>query len=130
MATCQHRRMNTRTELVKLLSDGAFHSGTDMGLRLGVTRAAVCKAIKSLTDVGLDIHRVTGRGYRLAQPLQPLDRRAILRPPGPAAGRVRDRFTLLEETDSTNAYLLERSATASFHRSEERRVGKEGRSRR
>ena len=107
--------MNTRTELVKLLSDGAFHSGTDMGLRLGVTRAAVCKAIKSLTDVGLDIHRVTGRGYRLAQPLQPLDRRAILRHLGPAADRVRDRFTLLEETDSTNAYLLERSATASFH---------------
>lgn len=105
----------TRSEILKRLADGGFHSGTDMGQALGITRAAVCKTIKSLTDAGLDIHRVTGRGYRLAQPLQPLDRRTVLRHLGPEADRVRDRLTLLEETDSTNAYLLERSATASFH---------------
>lgn len=105
----------TRSEILKRLADGGFHSGTDMGCALGVSRAAVCKTIKSLTDAGLDIHRVTGRGYRLAQPLQPLDRRAILRHLGPEANRMRDRFTLLEETGSTNAYLLERSAAASFH---------------
>ncbi|MBI3575396.1 MAG: bifunctional biotin--[acetyl-CoA-carboxylase] ligase/biotin operon repressor BirA [Gammaproteobacteria bacterium] len=107
--------MTTRSEVLKHLADGGFHSGTDMGHALGISRAAVCKTIKSLTDVGLDIHRVTGRGYRLAQPLQPLDRRAILRHLGPDASPIRDRLTLPEETDSTNAYLLERSAAASFH---------------
>lgn len=106
--------MTTRAEVLKLLADGGFHSGTDMGLRLGITRAAVCKAIKSLTDTGLEVHRVTGRGYRLTQPAQPLDRRAILRQLGADADRLRDRLTLLEETDSTNRYLLERAATASF----------------
>lgn len=105
--------MTTRAEVLKLLADGGFHSGTDMGLRLGITRAAVCKAIKSLTDTGLEVHRITGRGYRLTQPVQPLDRRAILRQLGADADRLRDRLTLLEATDSTNRYLLERAA-ASF----------------
>jgi BirA family biotin operon repressor/biotin-[acetyl-CoA-carboxylase] ligase len=106
--------MTTRAEVLKLLADGGFHSGTDMGLRLGITRAAVCKVIRSLTDTGLEVHRITGRGYRLAQPAQPLDRRAILRQLGADADRLRDRLTLLEETDSTNRYLLERAAAASF----------------
>ncbi|MEK7796429.1 MAG: bifunctional biotin--[acetyl-CoA-carboxylase] ligase/biotin operon repressor BirA [Pseudomonadota bacterium] len=99
--------MTTRSEILKRLADGGFHSGTDMGRALGISRAAVCKTVKSLTDAGLDIHRVTGRGYRLAQPVQPLDRRAILRHLGPEADRVRDRLTLLEETDSTNRHLAE-----------------------
>ncbi len=106
--------MTTRAEVLKLLADGGFHSGTDMGLRLGITRAAVCKTIKSLTDTGLEVHRITGRGYRLTQPVQPLDRRAILRQLGADADRLRDRLTLLEATDSTNRYLLERAAAASF----------------
>ena len=46
---------------MKLLSDGAFHSGTDLGKKLGITRAAVCKNIRRLTQSGLDVHRVTGR---------------------------------------------------------------------
>ncbi len=106
--------MTTRSKVLRLLADGGFHSGTDMGQRLGITRAAVCKAIKSLTDAGLDIHRVTGRGYRLPQPVRPLDRRAILRHLGAEASEVRDRLTLLEETESTNRYLLERTNLASF----------------
>ncbi len=106
--------MTTRSEVLRLLADGGFHSGTDMGQHLGITRAAVCKAIKSLTDAGLDIHRVTGRGYRLPQPVRPLDRRAILRHLGAQAREVRDRLTLLEETESTNRYLLERANLASF----------------
>ncbi len=106
--------MTTRSAVLRLLADGGFHSGTDMGQHLGVTRAAVCKAIRSLTDAGLDIHRVTGRGYRLPQPVRPLDRRAILRHLGAQAREVRDRLTLLEETGSTNRYLLERAHLASF----------------
>ncbi len=106
--------MTTRSAVLRLLADGGFHSGTDMGQHLGITRAAVCKAIRSLTDAGLDIHRVTGRGYRLPQPVRPLDRRAILRHLGAQARDVRDRLTLLEETGSTNRYLLERAHLASF----------------
>ena len=104
--------MNTRTELVKLLSDAAFHSGTDLGKKLGITRAAVCKNIRRLTQSGLDVHRVTGRGYKLDAPLTPLNRSRILKHLGSAAADFRDRLLLLDETDSTNRHLAELIAHA------------------
>jgi BirA family biotin operon repressor/biotin-[acetyl-CoA-carboxylase] ligase len=99
--------MNTRTELVKLLSDGAFHSGTDLGKKLGVTRAAVCKSIRRLTQSGLDVHRVTGRGYKLDAPLTLLNRTRLLKHLGAAAADFRDRVHVLDEVDSTNRHLAE-----------------------
>lgn len=104
--------MTTRFELLKLLSDGAFHSGTDLGEKLGITRAAVCKSIRCLTQSGLDVHRVTGRGYKLETPLTLLDRSRILKHLGAAAADFRDRLHILEEADSTNRYLAEHAAAA------------------
>jgi len=101
--------MSTRAALLRLLADGGFHSGTDLGAKLGVTRAAVCKAIQSLGAEGLDIHRVSGRGYRLAQPLEPLDARRIARALADNGVRMSRSLTVLEEVDSTNRYLLERA---------------------
>ena len=92
---------------MKLLSDGAFHSGTDLGKKLGITRAAVCKNIRRLTRSGLDVHRVTGRGYKLDAPLTLLDRSRILKHLGSAAADFRDRVHVLEEVDSTNRHLAE-----------------------
>lgn len=97
--------MNTRAEILKLLADGAFHSGTDLGKKLGVTRAAVCKNIRNLTQAGLDVHRVTGRGYKLESPLVLLDRHRILKQLGAAAPEMRDRLHVLDEVDSTNHAL-------------------------
>ncbi len=104
--------MTTRAEILKLLSDGAFHSGTDLGKKLGVTRAAVCKSIHHLARSGLDVHRVTGRGYRIEAPLSLFDRARILKHLGAAAADVRDRLHILDEVDSTNRYLSEHSARA------------------
>src|SRR3989337_1213489 len=99
--------MITRAEILKTLSDGAFHSGTDLGKKLGITRAAVCKSIRRLTQLGLDVHRVTGRGYKLDAPLTLLDRSRILKHLGSAAADFRDRVHVLEEVDSTNRHLAE-----------------------
>ncbi len=101
--------MSTRNALLRLLSDGHFHSGTDLGLSLGVSRAAVCKTIKSLGETGVNIHRVTGRGYRLEQPFAPLDVQQILAElqrlaPLPSAAFA---LEVLEETDSTSSHLLQ-----------------------
>jgi BirA family biotin operon repressor/biotin-[acetyl-CoA-carboxylase] ligase len=104
--------MTTRAEILKMLSDGAFHSGTDLGKRLGITRAAVCKNIRGLTQSGLDVHRVTGRGYKLDAPLTLLNRSRILKHLGAAAADFRDRLHLLDETDSTNRHLAELIAHA------------------
>jgi len=93
-------------DLVRMMSDGRFHSGTDLGRRLGVTRAAVYKAISRLAETGLEIDRVPGRGYRVRDGLQPLSmesmRPALTGPWPDAAARV----TLLPEVESTNHWLL------------------------
>lgn len=93
-----------------LLSDGDFHSGTDMGEKLGVSRAAIHKAVKLLSEAGINIHRVSGRGYRLAEPMRPLDKQAIL---GflPRQGKgYGDRLYLFDDIDSTSHFLSSLSA--------------------
>lgn len=95
--------MSTRAEILRLLADGQFHSGTDVGRMLGISRAAVCKGIKSLTQRGVDIHRLSGRGYRLQAPFRPLEAEAIMHHL-PASSRFP--LYVLDEVDSTNQYLL------------------------
>lgn len=97
--------MTTRTEILRMLSDGAFHSGTALGKKLGITRAAVCKNIHHLAQSGLEVHRVTGRGYKLEAPMTLLDRDRLLKLLGNRAVVIRDRLYLVDEVDSTNRYL-------------------------
>lgn len=57
-------------ELYRLLADGQFHSGSELGQVLGVSRAAVWKKIKKLQETqGVSVESVTGKGYRLCQPI-------------------------------------------------------------
>ena len=62
-----------------LLADGEFRSGQDLAAALGVSRGAIWYALRGVGEWGIDIHKVRGRGYRLAQPLSLLDRSDILR---------------------------------------------------
>jgi len=64
-------------KLIKILSDGQFHSGEDVGKQLGVTRAAVWKAVQKLPALGLQYDSVTGKGYRIPAGVDLLDKEAI-----------------------------------------------------
>ncbi|MGH8382276.1 bifunctional biotin--[acetyl-CoA-carboxylase] ligase/biotin operon repressor BirA [Pseudomonas sp.] len=65
-------------KLLKLLKDGRFHSGQDLGVALGVSRSAVWKQLQHLeAELNLPIHKVRGRGYQLAAPLSLLEESAI-----------------------------------------------------
>lgn len=58
--------------------DGRFHSGEQLAKELGVTRAAIWKYVKLLqSEYDLDIHAVTGKGYRLPVPIELLDKKQI-----------------------------------------------------
>jgi BirA family biotin operon repressor/biotin-[acetyl-CoA-carboxylase] ligase len=126
--------MSTRNILLRLLSDGHFHSGTDLGRALGVSRAAVCKTIKSLGETGVHIHRVSGRGYRLEQAFAPLEQQHILAElqrlaPSPATPLA---LEILEETDSTSSHLLqgmvdERGARVCLAEAQRQGRGRRGR---
>ena len=79
--------VNARTwQLLDLLADGEFHSGEALATRLGVSRATVFNALAEVADFGVMLHRIRGRGYRLARPWQRLDRDEILRWLGGQAG--------------------------------------------
>ncbi len=124
--------MSTRHALLRLLSDGHFHSGTHLGQALGVSRAAVCKTIKSLGEAGVHIHRVSGRGYRLEQAFAPLDQPRILAElqrlaPQPAIPLI---LEILEETDSTSSHLLQGAADERGARACLVEVQRQGRGRR
>lgn len=97
--------MSTRHQLMRLLADGRFHSGTDLGGRLGVTRAAVNKAVQGLVGGGIEIHSIPGRGYRLDEPFTPLSAEAIReRLAGRASGIE---IEVVDAADSTNRRLQE-----------------------
>lgn len=90
--------------VLRRLADGDFHSGEALARALGVSRASVWHAVRDLECAGLEVYKVHGRGYRLAQPIGLLDRAAVVRHLG---GDARS-FTLeLRDTvDSTNSALM------------------------
>lgn len=91
--------------LLEILSDGRFHSGEVLGERLGVTRAAVWKQLRSLRKSGLIIHAVRGRGYQLAYPMDLLRSGTISDFLSPKARNRLSRIEVFPQIDSTNTYL-------------------------
>lgn len=52
-------------QLLQVLSDGEFHSGEELGTRLGISRAAIWKQVQKLESLGLSVQSLKGRGYRI-----------------------------------------------------------------
>ncbi|MBV8041589.1 bifunctional biotin--[acetyl-CoA-carboxylase] ligase/biotin operon repressor BirA [Pluralibacter sp.] len=88
--------------LISILSDGGFHSGEQLGERLGMSRAAINKHVQTLRDWGVDVFTVPGKGYSLPEPIQLLDEEIIRK------HVAADSVTVLPVIDSTNQYLLDR----------------------
>lgn len=98
------RRLSERQQqLLQLLADGDFHSGEQIGQQLAISRAAISLQVKGLKALGLDIFSVTGKGYRLARPLQLLDAAYLQQLPGAPIHCV-------AVIDSTNQYMMSRLA--------------------
>jgi BirA family biotin operon repressor/biotin-[acetyl-CoA-carboxylase] ligase len=103
-----------KEHLIKSLASGQFVSGQLLGEQLGISRTAIAKHIKALTEMGLDIYSVTGKGYKLSQPLYLLEKEKII---DLFASDKTDELTsqtslpLIEVhslIDSTNDYLMRR----------------------
>ena len=99
-----------KEHLIKSLAAGQFVSGQLLGEQLGISRTAIAKHIKALTDIGLDIYSVTGKGYKLAQPMTLLEKEKITSLIDTPHGKLHD-LPLVEVhniIDSTNDYLMRR----------------------
>jgi BirA family biotin operon repressor/biotin-[acetyl-CoA-carboxylase] ligase len=95
-----------------LLSDGQFRSGTELAAVCGVSRGAIWKAIAQLRALGVGVHAVPNRGYRLPAATALLARERIVKllPRSVAIGlRIGQ---CVWRTGSTNTDLLLRDAPA------------------
>ncbi|SCC69549.1 bifunctional biotin--[acetyl-CoA-carboxylase] ligase/biotin operon repressor BirA [Kosakonia oryziphila] len=88
--------------LISILADGEFHSGEQLGERLGMSRAAINKHVQTLRDWGIEIFTVPGKGYSLPEPIQLLDETLI------RSHITQGNIAVLPVIDSTNQYLLDR----------------------
>ena len=68
-----------KTTLLPLLADGEFHSGEEFAQALGVSRTAVWKQLQRLTELGLELEAIRGRGYRIRGGLELLDVSSVRR---------------------------------------------------
>lgn len=97
--------------VVKLLQDLQFHTGTELGKCLGVSRVAIWKMVAKLIEYQMPITSVKGKGYALTEPLLLLDKQ-----------KIQDRLTALnihhlnifESISSTQIYLCNQPPTTSF----------------
>ena len=94
--------------VLALLSDNEFHSGEELGAALGVTRAAVWKKLKKLESIGMTVHSVKGRGYRLPTPVELLSEERLRDCGVPNDVMIKLAF----ETESTNGDAKQHISTA------------------
>ena len=101
---------NLTFPILNLLADGQFHSGEVLAQRFKVSRATVWNAVKHAESLGVEVFSVRGRGYKLPQAIDLLNKNIILN----AIGEQRAWFNLqiLDEVASTNTYLMQQKGIA------------------
>ena len=92
--------------LLRILSDGQFHSGERLGANLCLSRSAVWKHVERLRELGVEVHSVTGKGYRLPATFDLLARESILAYLGDASEGWAPCLEVLFTVDSTNAEAM------------------------
>ncbi|MFL0809968.1 MAG: bifunctional biotin--[acetyl-CoA-carboxylase] ligase/biotin operon repressor BirA [Agarilytica sp.] len=91
-----------------VLADGEFHSGEELGLVLGVTRAAVWKHIQSVESLGLNVSSVRGKGYKVEGGVDLLDQQKIVSKLSEGVQKQLPDIEVVNELESTNQYLLDK----------------------
>ncbi|MDD2801881.1 MAG: bifunctional biotin--[acetyl-CoA-carboxylase] ligase/biotin operon repressor BirA [Methylococcales bacterium] len=96
-------------QILALLVDGQFHSGTELSDILGVSRSAIWKHMQFLASVGLPYSAVSGKGYRLERPLELLAPHKIGLTLNNQAKSLISSLEIHQKIDSTNRYLSEQA---------------------
>jgi BirA family biotin operon repressor/biotin-[acetyl-CoA-carboxylase] ligase len=106
--------MNSLTfPILRLLSDGRFHSGEDIASHFGVTRATVWNALQDAEALGVELFSVRGKGYRLPEPVSFLDSEHVRSLLGPHANTYT--LEIHERIDSTNSHLMRVASQGAAH---------------
>ena len=122
--------MNVKKNLLDALAEakGGYISGAALAERIGVSRNAVWKAVKSLEADGYSIESVTAKGYRLSSDNNRLSAEVISA--DITAESLGCKVIVLDEVDSTNNYAKKLAAQGALHGTvvaAERQTGGKGR---
>lgn len=98
--------MMTHLAALRLLADGAIHSGATIAAHLGVSRTAVWKALDKLSAYGIEVIALRGQGYRLVEPLELLDAAQIRMALAPTIAPLIDEIEIHTSIGSTSSHLL------------------------
>lgn len=101
-----HHTVKNTVQLLQYLKSGDFVSGSSLAERFNVSRASISSWVQDLEDYGLIVHKVRGKGYRLADPIQLLDKNHIM---SAIESRISKSLNIIDvslETESTNKTAL------------------------
>lgn len=93
-------------KILRVLADGAFHSGEELGEVMGVSRTAVWKHLQKVGDLGLQLESVKGKGYRVVGGVDLLDESEITKSLGGTASSLLSELLVFPTINSTNHYLM------------------------
>lgn len=93
-------------KILKVLADGIFHSGEELGEVMGVSRTAVWKHLQKVGDLGLQLESVKGKGYRIIGGVDLLDESQIVDSLDGATKGLLSELLVFSSIDSTNHYLM------------------------
>ncbi|MFV1872816.1 MAG: biotin--[acetyl-CoA-carboxylase] ligase [Oleiphilus sp.] len=94
-------------KLLLLLSDGKYHSGSELGELLGVSRTSIWKCLPQLHSMNVPIESLKGKGYRVPGGLDLLNKKIILESLPESLSSGID-LEILLSCSSTNDYLSQR----------------------
>jgi len=97
-------------QALRRLADGRFHSGEEMARSFQRSRATLSEALKRAPEMGIELFSVPGKGYRVAEPIDFLDREAIARE---LASDTRVHLEIVDEIESTSTRLLQLAAAGA-----------------
>ena len=95
--------------LLSLLADGNFHSGEELGQKLGVSRTAIWKQVGRVAALGVEIESVKSKGYRIPGGLKLLEQSVIERQLSGLARRRLKELSIEQSISSTNALAREKA---------------------
>ncbi len=94
-------------DILRLLSDGQFHSGVQLAEVLGVSRTTISNRIAQWNTQGVVIDSVTGKGYRLHSPIQWLNKEQVWSKISSSVQQHISSFDVLQFVSSTNDVVSE-----------------------
>ena len=98
--------------ILNILSDGQFHSGTELAKNIGISRSAICKQLNNLAERGIKFSAISGKGYRLERCLQFLSVESIENDLSLTTRSLITELEIHDCIDSTNSYLVNKSYNA------------------